>query len=960
MPKIQSILRTGSEALRLVDDVEYLSAIGKIAGKYDEIVQHLGHFTSPEAIVDQIIDGELDDRFIEILDILGLSEELKSATDFIDTLQNFAGKNLTPYRNLVKPISAFDEGADPSSGITLTGSDAGLLSWSIISNSKKLSAGQKDQYSLNMGADAVFEFEAGDTWPYESDLLPDPLLRIGFKGSVQAGAKAEIPLNIGFIGGGLEAKAGIDCNYFYDTGTSNSAYALALAKRLPEIPNPFDFDDIWEAFGDPRYGLSGITLKYDTHIGFDVNIGLGKSFSFAKGVELGADLTVKVGVKRPGSFDLSMRAGKLGPNGGRTIITTLSRGNTNERTYGAGLGLVLDLSGIAPRIHSLLTDALGHWDRGLQKIQPFLSPGTWLRSNLEMQLSGVLDDLIKNKDLRQALSDDLQIALGVKSEDDSALKDWLQDEIIGRLDDVSMLATKKTANTGDQIASVIAGQLPSVLGTELQSLISTNIGGLLEQLNDRFDDMVKGIFANEDRSDIGRALKKLGDDTGKRVKNLNDLGARVEALLDRYDKIFRKLVDAAGDAARAKITASIEIEEKRIDNASYQFSGEFLERTDETRRIFSAMMKGNFQEAALVLSDQTNGFVLDAEKSQISRFKQRSSKLGYELILFGFGGSATELIDGSAEVSISADGHISVASEAVAQISKSPTGKERRTAKFVAANSILITRATADQPREETRMMDLGLQFKHEDDELRRSELSGLIQGLVDIDLLPETTIEKADSLLDEWVGKGKKSKIRADVDIKLILGREGMLNLMQIGAEDVDPTLDDKRLANISKCYEQASKLVEKFRSLDQSSKHIRKEVEEYAEMIRHMRSIYFSMPAGLIGKETTGNLGGWSVKEYQKIDRAIAKIAKKRIKHLKVTWTEGGFGQRVDHKFLLFMSMLVTLSRKQTSIVGNDEQLTPGTRAVEGKKQKSDWAIAMVITRKSKGHEPVTKVLV
>ncbi|MFK7842652.1 MAG: hypothetical protein AB8B54_10335 [Sphingorhabdus sp.] len=946
MTDFQSILRTGSKALSFADDIKHLSSISAIAERYDDIVEKLGQFTSPEDIVDQIIKGTLDEKLEGILKDLGLAKDLKKVTELVSGVQDFSDGNLRPYYNLVKPVSAFDEGASPSTSVVFSGDDDGLVRWPIVSESKKLSAPQKDRYSIDLGLDAELNFEAGDTWPYNSDSMPDPLLRMGFKGSAEAGAKAELPLKIGFIGGEFETKAGIDCQYYYDTKQTNGIFASEVATRLPRLPNPFDFDSVWDAFGDPRYGLSGIILKYDGNIGFDLEVGLGKKFAFAKGIELGANLSVKVGVKRPGSFELSMRSGNLAAGGGKTIVTTLSRGEVKERTVGFGLGIELDLTGAASRVHKLLSEALGHWDKGLEAVKPYLSPGTWIQENLSDQLSPLLDDLIKNAELKQALSDDLQIALGIKSDDESALKEWLKTEIVEKADNVSALATSKASSVGSDIATHIAGSLPGILGTELQNPINEMLDGLLKQLNDRFEKTIEDIWTESDQASLSKTLKKLGDKSSKSVAGLDDFGKRIEALLNRYDKLFKKVVKATGDAANAKISASIEIEDTLVRKATYQFSGEFLKRDDDTRRIFRAMMKGEFQQAAEVLTKQSDGFALDPEKSQITRFRQHTSKFGYAFVVFGLGKTAQKSIDGMTTITYRGDGGVDVASQALGIATESRKSDETRSARFVAASSILASRSLADQPQHGTRMMDLGLQFRHEDDELRRRELDGIIKSLVDIELVPAGTRAKAKDLLDEWVGFGKKAKIKADVDVKLVLERNGLQNLMQISSKDVDPKLDDAARQKIGEGHKLARALVSKFKDISDDGEKIDREIKDYEKMIEYMRNIYFSIPAGLSDSDGIVTSAGWSLEQYNNVEREIEKIAKKKIRHFKEIIGGGGFGNALDHKFLLFMSTLANLAAdRQADASGSFD---------------TALSIAIVITRRSKNTAPVTKVLI
>lgn len=976
MSKIENILRQGGEALSFVSDGEFLSAVGEISDRYDEIAKQLDSFTTPEALIDQLVAGVNNPALTTVLKKLGLEGVYKKIKKHIGKIEGLADGDLKPYLKLLKPVRSFDENGDDGSGAVLNGVDDGLIQWNPISVKKVLSSGQKKNYALNLSADATIDIEAGDTWPFASDNMPDPLLRLGFAASVEAGAHATLPFKLGFVAGSLDTQAAVDCDYFFDLRGNEQSYASAVGSSLKRLPNPFDYDALWEAFADPKVALAGLRLAYDGHIDIDLDVAIGKKFSFAEDVSLSADLTVNVGVKRPGSFELTMRAGRLAVGGGRTIIISLSRGKAKARSYALGLGLELDLSGIAPRIHRLLSDALGHWDEGLADIKPFLSPGTWVKDNLPSELDDALSGLLKNDKLRRALSDDLMLIIGRKADDDSAVISWLKQEVTGKLDDISLKATSEAEEVSKQIIGKISNQLPSVLQGKLEGKLEAVVGALLKTMTSKFEDTAGDIFDKGDPKKLGSSLKKLGDMVGDKVEDLDDMLARIRGLVGRYDGLFRKVVDATKDSARAKISASLEIEEQRIEEESFQFSGEFLEQSEDTRRIFKALLHGKFQQAAMTLTEETPGFELDRAKSSVTRFSERSTRLGYEVVLFGFSLSGHNLLSSSASIAVSGDGHIEVEAEGVRERELSALG-ESRSVRFVVGNSILLARASEGKPPGEKRFLDLGLHFSHKDKSLKRKELEMLIGSLQDERLLPDGAMRQAADIFTEWSGKGSNSKIRANVDIRFMLRPEGPTKLLQISANDVGNSLDRREQVEVfrtimnamreteqlrERTYERALKIVSKMTRIegpdagddafllyvhDFSRKPSRNRGEyadmkrdvargkNFVEIIELMRLIYFSRPKGMSGL-TDG--AGWDVQKYRDAERKIGKLAGKWLKlHASTFSPLFGFRRKLDERMLAFMLALKNLSGGE-----------------------SGAGISVIMTHQPANAEPQTRVLI
>ena len=722
---------------------------------------------------------------------------------------------------------------------------------------------------------------------------------------------------------------------------------------MSKLPDPFDLASLWRAFADPALGLEGLRLAYRGDLAFDLDIGLGRKFTFARGITLDAGLAVKVGVKRPGAFEFTLRARSAAATGGRTIIATLSRSETRERVAGGELGLELDLTSIAPRVRALLSEALGKWQEGLEMIKPFLSPGTWIAENLPEGTAKLAGELIAGAESGEALKADLALLVGRGAGDASLVAEWLGREIAARLDEIGL--ARLLADDGEpaieqaakEIAARITGLLPrsapGPLFTALEKKLAEAIADQARVLRDKVKKRAEDILQSADPRALGRELARLGAGIEQRIDHLDAMLTAVRELAARYDALFRKVIAAAGDAARARLAATNVLEERRVKGTSYQFAGTFLDAEPPARRVFEALLRGRFQDAATVLGEDVPGFVPDREKCSLLRFTSTTSKLGYDLVLFGFGSSANSLLTGETKVSIGADGNVEVESRAIAQVTKRGPD-ETRSATFTCANSLLVARALADQPPAAERMVDLGLHFSHGDEKLTRAELDGILDSLVDAEFMGIGQRRRAAAVFDSWGGRGSSAKINALVELRLALGRSGVLALLDAGDGSQERVLGAVQRARIEAAYQLAREQFGRF----EGDADDRREAADYIMMITHMRAIYFSRPAGFAGL-AAAPMAAWSEEQYRDTERRIAGIAATKIRHLNrgfLPFKNGRLGKRLDHRFLTFIGVLKRLAEPAVPI-------GPTGAA-------SQWAVTMVLTHRPRGRAAETMVLV
>lgn len=935
------IKRAGGKLVTLRDDLALFKSLWKFAESREELADKLNIELSPKAILTKIDNLAEDEEFAEVLGTLGLLDEAKKIQGLIKDIREKHGAKLDALETLLTPVGSFHEQIAEANGLRKVDAEQAEIDWDVISFRGNLPNVKKTPFGLDFSADLALSIDAAAEWPF-SEELPQPLLSMGLAAEAAVNGEGSLAFSPGFLKVGAGVEKGVEVDFFYHVSQPKSVVALEVLSRLPKLPNFLSYDDLWAAFADPKLGLEGIRFRYDSELDFDLNVGLGQKFTFAKDLGVEAGLAVKVGVRRPSSLELTFMAGEDAEDGGRKIIAKLSRDKAKERLYGVSAGLTLDLTSLAPRVHALLKEALEKWDEVLREVKPFLSPGTYIKSQLDDNLGDFVAELVGDEALSKALTADLRLLLGSDAENDLKVADWLVEQLTAELDKVGagkfLDADDFEGWVEDAAKSAtfkIASRLPRIGGSELTKDLEKKIVDLAKgeaaKLHSAFIGEITKAF-NENSAGLAKELKRLGNKRKKALNSLDDALKGVRDLVDRYDNLFREIVKATEDSAWAKISASIFIEEAREDSTAMQISGTFLDDRDNAKDVFDAMLHGKIQSAATVLSDDNPSFDLNHKESSITRFTKSSSKLGYEFVLFGFSLNGTKLMSGQAKIKTGGDGSITVDSKGTAEVDKGGRGEDRK-AIFTTASSILLARAAADQPPDYDRSIDLGLSFLHEDERMSREELSGLIQSLIDVDLLDKADLDRALAVFNQWGGKkGRKARLRANVDIRLGLGRKGMLTLLGLGDNSTEPELSAQGKERIAAAYRA---MRAKFDDAGDKESHI----EDYQKMIAEMRRIYLSRPAGLVAPEGAQL---WSKEQYEDAEERIAKLALGRIKHLNKSGFK--FGRRLDDEFLIFIATLKYLSSNHHD---------------DGTVAEHNWATNVIVTHQPKNKRQEVLVL-
>jgi hypothetical protein len=763
------LLEAVATPLGFDDEIELLEALAEIVANWEKI----GKIDGIDSIEDLLkhLAGDLDSDAIKTaFAAAGLSGLHATLVTYVGKLVKLVGGVPESYRLLLQKVGAFDEVDDASK-------DKGKVAWTLLQESKDF--GDAERFTVGVSGKASIELEAGGSWFYPGEPMPDPLLRLSASGTagVKGSGKLASPFKPISAELGASGDATVNLHYYFEADPGE-LYALAVAKRIPQLPDPFEFDAVWGAFGETD--LAGLVYHFEGAATAHVGVSLGDTLKLGQGiaVKLAADVNVAVGIK--GNYELAFRAGKQGD--ARVLRATLTRGRTTTESLALSLGLTVDLSALASRVHTELKKLLDQWDKALAGIRPFLSPGTWLQEHAATQLGDAAKALIADETLRAAVERDLRGLIGIETSSDLALAGWLNDKIAGAFDQVSGAVTKQIDDATNAVLDRLGDALPALAQADIRPKLETRVRALVTAAEAKYVDAVKAMLAVHTPKEVGDALKKAGAAVNGVVGELDAALKGVRDIVDKYDKLLHDTVDSFADAAKAQVSAEIQRQETYSSGAEYLITGTIT--SDAGRRAFEAMAHGRMGDLQPLFEhpEQFPGFTLDPAASSLARFASRESKTGFALVLFGIAFDWQTVIKSDAKILV--DGAGTVHANTSGEIRKIFSGPdESREIAFVDVHSVVLAKAQVAAGGGGERSIELGLSVVQRDEKARRSEIVGFLDSLEQAPgaLLPGGTSARAGTLFTAWSAGLPKDQLVADIAAKLWLDAAGARRLMRL-----------------------------------------------------------------------------------------------------------------------------------------------------------------------------------
>jgi len=784
------------ERIGLDDEIILFETLGKLAKQWAALARDVDGFDTALALVNAAIAAPDAPAVVAAFDKLEAEDELQAIRKAAGKLGAIIAKIPEPVKKLLAPVGQFDERTTPER-------NTGVVHWPLLAetfDTAPAAAAGKPSYSLSVEAGAALTVEAGDSWPYQRDAVPGPLLRIEAAGHLKPKASAKLPFTGGSVAASAEADGSASLRYYFALPDPGQIYALAVAERATQLVDPFDFDAIWDGFA--HSDLRGVHYQFDGSAAVDVSVSLADAGAIGTDIkaEIGASLSVGFGLA--GKYFLSFRAGPKNADGQPQIIAGLSREKQQDRSLAFKVGATLDLGGVAAKVHKILETGLGKWDDLLQDMTPYLSPGTLLREKAKGAIEKAAKALVADEELREALAGDLQV-LVTGDESDPALVEWLGGKLSDALDKAQNWAESK-ADAVDGIVDDLGRTLPSFAIDSVAAKLRGTTDTLIGEARGLLDQKVQELFQNKGR-EFGKALHEVGATTNKKLDDLDEALAGVRKLIARYDALFRKLLAATEDAVRAKISIAVQLEETRLESQTMEVRGRFLARSDEARRVFRALTKGDFATLFKVMdaADGAFDFLLDRDNSSLTRYADSTGKFGMELVLFGFGISGSELLRGKATATVDGTGKVRIDAEGRIE-KKSSAFDADREIELVSSYSLVRARALASAPAAADRSLGLAITIGHIDEGLKRHEVRRFIDSLVDAGLIAEAALDTADATFTRWIGdRGADGKFPGALQVKMALKRADLERLLSVSKNGEDALSPDRRLTIVRTAFE-------------------------------------------------------------------------------------------------------------------------------------------------------------
>ncbi len=792
MSGLQQIAKLGGKLASLDDVGALLGELSTVAAQFSAIRAELANLGKAIHKVDDLVgliwSGQLDAPVETVFKTLGLDTtiaKLRAARDVLKKDDRVA--------RLLSPTGAFSETPKSDAvGIWDYGTDDGLVALKLF-DKQIAGAPSGGQFTFEASGEAELACEAGALWPYKSDAVSQHFLRLGARAAVGAGASVSTSLMGVKLGVGGSASANCSLQYFFVPSSADSIFALDAGRAIAKLPSPFDFDQIWSALTAPDLGetaqprLSGVTIALEGETEIGVTIGIGQDITASDLLKASLDLTFSASLKRSGKYDLSLIAGPLRGDPDGTVRVVLSNTDGSDKRFAIGLGLTIDLTGLGRRVNKILLDALKKWEDGLETVQPFLSPGTYLRSQImQPVLDGSIQKLIGDATLSKALAADISVALGVDAGDNSKVEEWLREKILHAVTHASGVLAKEGGKV-DTVVNRLLESLPALATDQLKPLVEGELTKLITKVDENLKgEVTKLVTASPlDRGDV---LRKLGAAVNGKVTKLDETLKGVRDLIAKYDALFHRIVAAAGEQARQKISLRLNWEQQKVDRVELETVGTFLKNTAESKKIFDSLVAGKLDELAKLYTgdghNADNSFLLNTQESSSRRFAQVSKKFGYELVLFGIGSSGDRLKLGDASLFVKGDGTLRLDASSEFTVD-SKRGSEERSLSLFNAYSIVNTKTDTDRLPETRQAMRASFEMLHDDGNLEKKECDAFFDNLRTCGLITDSATTRAKARFTEWsMTGGGNQKISGRLSLHMNLPANGADLLMCLDLE--------------------------------------------------------------------------------------------------------------------------------------------------------------------------------
>ncbi len=768
------LIGKGAEFAGFGEDLAAIEAIVAMAGRWAAMDVTPAGFASLEALLEAAL-ADLDSQAVkDAFAALGAEGARAQVAALLAKVNKVAGAVPGWVKTLLSPVSGFSPGAP------------GALSWEPLAADETLGLGAG--LSLGASGKAALGLSAGAVWPGGD--AAKGLLRIGAHGEIGAKAGAAIPFSLGAVKADGSAGASVDLDYYYDLAGSGVLYGIAVAERLPLLPNPFDFGSVWEAA--QRADFAGAVFEFEGDAQASVAVSLAYSGVPLNGVnvDLGAAVSFAASFKR--GYRIAVRRAAEGG-----LAVEMSRSALDANTLGASIGVTVALPALAAKVQTFLTQAIETWDGELEKVKPFLSPGSYLQEQLGGQVSAAAARLVSDPGLRAAVERDLNGVFGIDTGDESAVAEWLETMLRGAVDKQSAALIGDATAAAEAAYGELAGSIPAFAEADIRAKLTAELAGLAAKAKDAVTGVVDSLFREVDLKKLGKALGGAGAASDKVVASLDDALARVREILDRYNGLLHDVVAKAQEAAKQKLTIAIQAENSRSRTLDVRVSGRFTANSAAAAEAFGSFARGDLEALGRIAGGANSpaDFVLDAANSSSKLSLLRKGSIGAEVVAFGLGAKFSSAISASVEVEIDGFGNVRIASQGEMKKLFSGNGEERELS-FADSIGLAYSRKLGDAAISPS--VEMGVSVIYRDEELRRDELTAFTAGLRDAGLVAADADARAQAALARWALPEKQPPV--DMSAKLWLEGDAAVKALCLDRREGGALTTEARLDLIAR----------------------------------------------------------------------------------------------------------------------------------------------------------------
>ena len=725
--------------LGLKKEIEYLYTLGKLAGKWDELAGVLPGDSDVEDIFELVLRfDDVRDDIEPILRDAGIDSE-RVAEIAAEIRKKHGDRIPARAQHLLVPIGEY---ADLDEEV--------ILHWDLLdleeSRSERV-ANDELAFDLGLAADARLEIEPGDQPDFRSDEL---LLRLGFTGEVSGS------LTLGAVShwGPIGAKAGATRNgsltyWFEIPGHSSHRLIESVARGLGALANPFELRSINDCATASEYRLDRVSFVSK----FEVPRELEMRFNIAPRIDVPRIVENEISFVARATRSRLLEVEAYRDNGGLVVRLALSKLRSTQRNAEWSFGIeVGDIASAARDYVSQLSEEISEFKKSYGDV---LSPGTWLKENMEEEFGEFL-------------------RLGADADED--IKDLMK-EIVDEVDGGKRLL----GGTLEEIAGRIGGRLKARLPARIADQMEDAFSNLLERLKTaielRIDEQVqaainRGEQAAKELFDRVDELQLIVDArVDKLATNADNATTRVRAVLARLEEVVANLTTALEKAATAKLQVRLWHEESIRGGQEAEATVRFSQFDDNTAAVYARLLRGEVSKLRGLLNRSIRG--VEIREAEFRQFLDRSTKSGVEISLLGFQFEQTNIFKRGAVITVDKNGHVLVhANASSARKIRSPWAAQQ----VAFASQFELWSAT------ESGSASLTISATQEYKNLEPHEVEDLLDDLVREELITAHVLDRAKSIVVEKAQS--RVKLRATVDLRLAMLERDVEELLRVGGQ--------------------------------------------------------------------------------------------------------------------------------------------------------------------------------